>query len=204
MIDQIRSWLRDHGFEPSHAEPICVWLEQVRLWNAKIDLTAARTNEDLLELALLDASMIALHLLADNDEGARIIDVGSGFGAPGMAVAILLPHARVTLVESLRKRCAFLRNVVAMLHFTNRVRVVEDRVENVREAFDVAISRATLPPVDWLACGARLAPCGTCYVLVAKEPLPSDPRCELFFERLYETHQNASRKVGAYRMKVPK
>jgi 16S rRNA (guanine(527)-N(7))-methyltransferase RsmG len=77
----------------------------------------------------------------------RLIDVGTGPGLPGMILAIARPHWRVTLLDSLRKRCDFLRAAASRLELTN-VDVVWSRAEDagrqplLRDAHDVAVARA--------------------------------------------------------------
>lgn len=62
-------------------------------------------------------------------EGARLVDIGTGAGLPGLAVAIVRPDLRVDLVESLQRRTDFLAEVVAELELSDRVRVVRGRAE---------------------------------------------------------------------------
>src|SRR4051794_21721280 len=81
------------------------WLDALAEWNAKIDLTAAKEPHALAWLMLADAMMLAPQVA----KGARVVDVGTGAGAPGLALAILRPDLRVTLAEPLGKRAAFLR-----------------------------------------------------------------------------------------------
>ena len=74
-------------------------------------------------------------------------DLGSGAGLPGLPLAIALPAARVALVESASRRCAFLERAVAATRSTN-VRVVHERAETWPEgvrAFDVITARALAP-----------------------------------------------------------
>lgn len=82
-----------------------VWLDALAEWNAKIDLTAAKDERALAWLMLADAMMLARAMPAN----ATVVDVGTGAGAPGLALAILRPDLRVTLCEPLAKRAAFLR-----------------------------------------------------------------------------------------------
>ena len=90
------------------ASNVGTWLERLEEWNARIDLTAARSPEELVDLMLADALVLAPRIAAD----ARVVDVGTGAGAPGLALALLRPDLRVTLVEPLGKRAAFLRTVI--------------------------------------------------------------------------------------------
>jgi 16S rRNA (guanine527-N7)-methyltransferase len=137
-------------------------------WNAKMDLTAAKTPEELVDLTFADA--MALFGRGELRPDEAWLDVGSGSGAPGFPLALLEPRLRVSLLEPMQKRVAFLRTLVGTLGV--RAQVVRGRVEEVGGAStDVAISRATLPPADWLREGARLAR-REVWVLLARETPP--------------------------------
>jgi 16S rRNA (guanine527-N7)-methyltransferase len=145
----------------------------VASWNARIDLTAARHEDELVDLMLADALVLAARL----PEGARVVDVGTGAGAPGLPLAIARPDLALTLVEPLQKRVAFLRTAVGTLFAPGAMpRVARGRGEEIAakgEAFAVAISRATLPPPAWLELGTKLVrDAGDVWVLLAKEPPP--------------------------------
>jgi 16S rRNA (guanine527-N7)-methyltransferase len=148
-------------------EAITRWIDLVSAWNKRIDLTAAKIEDDLVDLMLADALMLAARIA----EGARVVDVGTGAGAPGLPLAIARPDLSVTLVEPLQKRVALLRTAVGSLAST-RPAVVRARGEELAargERFDVAVSRATLAPAVWLDLGAKLAPEGAVWVLLARE-----------------------------------
>lgn len=151
------------------------WIGLVSTWNQRIDLTAARTRDELCDLMLADALVLAARLPA----GARVVDVGSGAGAPGLPLAIVRPDLRLTLVEPLQKRVAFLRTAIgSVLPAGARPEVVRGRGEDLtgrKETFDVAVSRATLAPEAWLALGSALAPAGDVWVLLAREEPPATP-----------------------------
>ena len=75
-------------------------------------------------------------------EAARIVDLGSGAGPPGLVLAIARPEAEVVLVESVGKKCAWLERTVSALGLEN-VRVVCARAEELEEEpFDVVTARA--------------------------------------------------------------
>ncbi len=78
-------------------DAIALWLERLEEWNARIDLTAARSREELVDLMVADALVLAPRM----PTGARVVDVGTGAGAPGLALALLRADLRVTLVEPL-------------------------------------------------------------------------------------------------------
>jgi 16S rRNA (guanine527-N7)-methyltransferase len=150
-------------------ERATAFAELVVAWNERVDLTAARDPDELVDLLLADAAAIAHgRPLAPGEEWA---DVGSGVGAPGVALALLEPAAKLTLVEPRARRVAFLR---AALHTIERLDVVVARSRSEAlsdESCDVAVSRATLPPPEWLREGARLARTEV-WVLLAREAAP--------------------------------
>lgn len=155
---------------PEAARPgIQQWLDLLREWNARMDLTAARGDDELFDLMLADAMMLSAHV----PEGARVIDVGCGAGAPGLALAIARPDLKTTLVEPLAKRVAFLRTVLGTIGRTD-VTLVREKGEATAErspdGWDVAISRATLAPASWIPLALRLAPTG--WALLAREEEP--------------------------------
>ena len=108
-----------------------------------------------------------------------MIDVGSGAGAPGLALAILRPDLVVTLAEPLVKRAAFLRTVIGTLErldVTIEVQTGEALARSSPGAWDVALARATLPPPAWLRLAAQLvAPGASAWVFLAREDAPSHP-----------------------------
>jgi 16S rRNA (guanine527-N7)-methyltransferase len=155
------------------------YLDLLRTWNARLDLTAAKTDEAMMDLLVTDAQVLAAHVA----KNARIVDVGAGAGAPGLPLAILRPDLEVTLVEPLQKRTAFLRTVIGSIARTD-VKIVQARGESLEEgSFDEAVSRATLAPSEWLALGLQLVrPGGRVWVLLAREEPPrSNPRSEVFY-----------------------
>jgi 16S rRNA (guanine527-N7)-methyltransferase len=76
--------------------------------------------------------------------GARVADVGSGAGLPGLVWAIARPDLHVTLIEPLLRRTAFLEEAVDALEL-DQVRVLRARAEDVDETFDVVTARAVAP-----------------------------------------------------------
>jgi 16S rRNA (guanine527-N7)-methyltransferase len=156
-------------------------------WSARINLTAARTIDVLVGEHFPDAFALAGKLA----EPARAIDVGSGGGLPAIPLAVLCPGLTVQLCEPIAKKAAFLRTAVRELGLANRASVHAVRGEGVAKeiaagqtaAFDVAVSRATLPPEEWLALGARLVrPGGRVFVLAAADALADRPGREVYFE----------------------
>ena len=145
------------------------WLELLGQWNRRIDLTAARTDAERTDLMLADAALLSKHV----PDNARVVDVGTGAGAPGLALALMRPDLQLTLVEPLAKRAAFLRTVIGSVARPD-VKILLERGDAVAarlpRSFDVAISRATLPPKEWLPLALRLAP--EAWALLARDEPP--------------------------------
>ncbi len=83
------------------------------------------------------AELIPLH--------ARLCDVGSGAGLPGIPIAIARPDLQVALVESLLRRSDFLNLAIDELGLGDRVTVVRARAEDLQDSFDVVTARAVAP-----------------------------------------------------------
>jgi len=115
------------------------YLELLEKWNRVHNLTAVRDTTQMVVLHVLDSLSILPHV-----EGcARILDVGTGPGLPGIPLAIAMPQARVTLLDSSHKKCAFLEQVRIDLALDN-IDVVCERIEQWKpaQAFDAVVSRA--------------------------------------------------------------
>lgn len=102
------------------------------------------TGERAWEVHVAD-SLTGLEV-AELREARRIADLGAGAGFPGLALAVALPEARVDLIESVGRKCAFMRGAIAAAAIGN-ARVVEARAEEWaraggREAYDAVAARA--------------------------------------------------------------
>jgi len=115
--------------------------------NQTTNLTRITGEADFVERHALDA-LVALPLLGEAAE-ARLVDVGSGCGVPGIPLAIARPGWRVTLVETANRKARALRQLLDELgELAQRVDVIAERAEvcgqdpDLREAFDLAVARA--------------------------------------------------------------
>jgi 16S rRNA (guanine527-N7)-methyltransferase len=118
--------------------------------NQRMNLTRIETHAEA-ELRHVADALTLLPLLPNGPH--RLADVGSGGGAPGIPLAIARPDVQVTLIESTRKKAAFLEEAVRALQLP-QVTVDSRRAEEVgladgREAFDVAAARA-VATLEWL------------------------------------------------------
>jgi 16S rRNA (guanine527-N7)-methyltransferase len=109
-------------------------------------LLGPREGARIWERHLLNCAVVE-QVLA---RGSRVVDVGSGAGLPGVVLALARPDLRVTLLEPLARRVAFLTDVIADLGLAH-VDVVRGRAEEAAvERWDVAVARA-VAPIDRLA-----------------------------------------------------
>jgi 16S rRNA (guanine527-N7)-methyltransferase len=167
------------GLADAHAVTrLCALLDLVVTWNARMDLTAARSADELVELFVADAAVLAQARSSLAALDRTWLDVGSGAGAPGLPLAILHPQLRLTLLEPRQRRVAFLRTAVGQLE-CRHVRVERARSEALPAAgCDVAVSRATFAPELWLPEGARLARRAV-WVLIARADVPVLPEWQV-------------------------
>ena len=125
-------------FPPGAAEKFAALLTELEKWNRRVNLTAIRDPDEMVTGHLLD-SLVARPLLA----GARVLDVGTGPGFPGLPLAIVEPHRHFTLLDSNRKKIMFVQHVAGLLGLDN-VAVVKGRGEDYApgQRFDTVIARA--------------------------------------------------------------
>ena len=112
--------------------------------NKVMNLTAITDrNEVILKHFIDSVALLKYHKLSDE----RMIDVGTGAGFPGIPLKIICPGLKVTLFDSLNKRVGFLNEVIEELGLSG-IEAVHGRAEeggrdkNLREAYDIAVSRA--------------------------------------------------------------
>lgn len=119
-------------------------------WNQVYNLTAVRKPAEMLTHHLLD-SLAALPPLMHHlgDRPARVLDVGSGGGLPGVVLAVMRPQLDVTCVDTVGKKASFVRQVAAELKLGN-LSAAHARVEDLRlKPFDVITSRAFASLADF-------------------------------------------------------
>ena len=137
--------------------------DHVRLllaWNRAINLTAITDPARMALLHVVD-SLTALPVVGVRRGSARLLDLGSGGGYPGIPIAAAAPDAEVSLVESIGKKARFLGAAVEVAHLGARVTVVGARAETLAapirrgelEPFDAVTARAvgSLPDLVALA-----------------------------------------------------
>ena len=127
----------------SALEKLLAYLDLLAHWNRVYNLTAVRDRGDMLRQHLLDCLAVVPSLQRQTrGQPARVLDVGSGAGLPGIVLAIALPDAHVTCVETVGKKASFIRQASGELRLGN-VDVVHARVESMETLpCDVVVSRA--------------------------------------------------------------
>ena len=113
-------------------------------WNEKINLTAITDPEGVTIKHFLDS--VTIFSYVDIPEGAKVIDVGTGAGFPGLAMLIARPDLDMTLMDSTKKRLMVIENILE--HIGLKANVVHSRAEeagqnkNFREKYDFSTARA--------------------------------------------------------------
>jgi 16S rRNA (guanine527-N7)-methyltransferase len=119
---------------------ISIYIDLLLKWNARMNLTAIRGPNEIVQRHFGESFFAAKHLL-EQRRPQTAIDLGSGAGFPGVPFAMLAPDVQVTLIESQQKKAAFLRELVRVLELKN-VKVFGDRAESYRETAELVMLRA--------------------------------------------------------------
>ena len=153
--------------EPAQTEVIARYASLLLTWTARINLTGAVSLEDLASEHLPDSFALASRL---SEAGSlQAIDVGSGGGLPALPLAVLCPSLGLRLLEPIAKKAAFLRTAIREFGLGERITVDTRRAQTlVPGSFDVALSRATLPPRSWVPLARDLIrPGGRAFLLAS-------------------------------------
>jgi 16S rRNA (guanine527-N7)-methyltransferase len=158
LAQQLAQGVLQLGFTlPAGAQQrLLEYLALLQKWNRVYNLTAVREAPRMVSQHLLDCLAAAPHVAA-----ATLLDVGSGAGLPGIPLALALPDARVTLLDSNHKKAAFLTQAVIELKLVN-AEVVCERAEawNPSTTFEVVISRAFSDLAEFVSLAGRHAAAG--------------------------------------------
>jgi 16S rRNA (guanine527-N7)-methyltransferase len=114
---------------------ILAWQE----WNQKVNVISRKDMDALVERHILHS--LAICKLMPFPSGARLIDVGSGGGFPGIPMAILRPDCHFTLIDSVAKKMFVAQEVIHAADLQN-VKIINGRAESCSKVFDYVISRA--------------------------------------------------------------
>jgi 16S rRNA (guanine527-N7)-methyltransferase len=150
FIQRLNQGLQEMGLKspPQDVSKTLFFYQKILLkWNQKINLTAHRNPEESLEKNFLDSLVLIPYLRSCSE----ILDIGSGAGFPGLVIKIVLPEAKITLIESDRRKSAFLSTVIRELSLLE-AQVITHHVDGgnagslgLKGNFDGVVSRATIP-----------------------------------------------------------
>ena len=171
---------------------LLAYMDWLHKWNKVYNLTALRHPDEMLSHHLIDSltaiAPLQRHIANQRQQGAlpqtgpvHVLDVGSGGGLPGVVLAICLPDdVRVTCVDTVNKKAAFIQQVAVALRLPN-LKGLHARVETVQGGFDVVTSRAFASLVDFTAWSRKaLQPGAVWMAMKGKHPatelaaLPAD------------------------------
>ncbi len=141
-VEQIESALLASGLNalPAGAsQRFLTYLELLIRWNARLNLTAIRTPEEIVRRHFVECSFAAMRLPAGI---GTLLDFGSGAGFPGIPIAICRPEIKVTLAESQAKKAAFLAEAVRVLGIKSEVYAGRTEAMLVTRSFDGVALRA--------------------------------------------------------------
>ena len=130
--------------------------DELVTWNKSMNLTALKSSSDITVKHFIDSLTVAPFI---SDLHARLLDVGTGAGFPGIPLKIVLSSLKVHLLESSRKKISFLKEVIRLLSLEDAV-TLHGRAEqismesNYKNTFDIVISRATYRLSYWLEIGS--------------------------------------------------
>jgi 16S rRNA (guanine527-N7)-methyltransferase len=125
--------------------------QELRQWNARVNLTRLVEGDDFWVAQVFDSLWPLTELLNDPErrqDPLELIDVGTGGGFPGLAVAIALPHARLTLVDSVGRKIEAVRAMALALGLSERLNLRCERIERTGHArqcrgqYHLAMARA--------------------------------------------------------------
>lgn len=165
-------------------------------WNAKVNLTAITSPDEVLEKHFLDSLALVPHL----GEARRVLDIGSGPGFPGLPVRIALPSVEVEVVDAVGKKVGFAKQMIASLGLFPGAKATQARLEGdpAREGIavaDVVVSRALMEVGPWLALATPyLAEGGRILAMLAQADDAS---------LRFEAERQGLRLVGVHRLTLP-
>lgn len=146
----VRSGLEAIGLDCSDAQlnAFITYLSELKKWNRAYNLTSIRKDKDIIIKHFLDS---LLYLKGIPDVISTLADAGSGAGFPGIPIKIMRSKITVSLIESSKKKAAFLRHIIRTLKLTE-IDVIQGRLEDLfkKRDYDVIVSRATFKIKDLL------------------------------------------------------
>jgi 16S rRNA (guanine527-N7)-methyltransferase len=134
----------------SQLNQISMYIDLLIRWNARINLTAIRKEEEIVTRHFGESFFLASHVFpfpSPLSAPPQVLDIGSGAGFPALPLKIWAPQIHLTLIESNHKKATFLREVARALILTN-IDVIPDRAEAVADSLGTRANVVTLRAVE--------------------------------------------------------
>jgi 16S rRNA (guanine527-N7)-methyltransferase len=170
---------------------ISTYIDILLRWNARINLTAIRDEEQIVTRHFGESLFAARHLFPKSSvpsvvKDFEVADVGSGAGFPGVPIKLWAPNIALTLIESNHKKATFLREVARALTLTD-INIQTDRAETLPpHSFDVVTLRAVERFETILPVAANLLrPAGRLALLIGSA---QEPEARLILPSLLWSH----------------
>jgi 16S rRNA (guanine527-N7)-methyltransferase len=168
-LEMLASGAKEIGIDlcAERAEVLLRLIDELELANAQFNLTAIRDRPGMLHKHVLDSLSIQPYL-----RGERMVDVGTGAGFPGLALAVVNPGRHFTLIEATGKKARYVEQTAARIGISN-AQVANVRAESYRppELFDTVMARALSSLADFVAYAGHLcAPGGRLLAMKGKRP----------------------------------
>ena len=142
-----RVFNKQFDLDQARSEQFLRYIQELLVWNTKINLTAARNERELVQLHCADALMLTKFI--DMRLVNALADVGCGAGLPGIPLSIMFPEKTVYLLEVSNKKIKFLEHVIATLQLKNVQLISLDWrtfLRKTNEPIDLFCARASLDP----------------------------------------------------------
>lgn len=188
LDELLKDGLMELGLRPSEDQvnSFMTYLSDLKKWNKAYNLTGLKKDEDIIIKHFFD-SLLYLKVLPDYQ--IKIIDVGTGAGFPGIPLKIIRPEIDMYLVESSRKKSAFLRHITKQLGL-KRVEVMEKRIEEIKikkelpYPVDAAVTRALFSIQDFIKKTSHLV--NKCGILILNKGPKVDDEIHKLVDIKYE------------------
>jgi len=158
---------------PAQADALLRYLALLQRWNGTYNLTAVRDPAQMLVHHIVDCLAVVPHVIHSlgAKDGARVLDVGSGAGLPGLVIAVMCPTVQVVCVDTVGKKAAFVRQAGLELGVRN-LAAEHARVEVLAmPPFDLITSRAFASLADFVSLTRHLlAPQGCWMAMKGQRP----------------------------------
>jgi 16S rRNA (guanine527-N7)-methyltransferase len=173
LLEKLEAGAHELGLtlQPEQSARLLKYLALLSQWGRVYNLTAIRDPQEGLTQHLLDCLAVIPSLRRHGPRGGLLLDVGSGAGLPGLVIAALCPEWRVTCVDTVAKKMAFVQQAAGQLGLDG-FSALHARVESLAGPYDVITARAFASLPDLVSWSAQaLAPAGVWMAMKGHDPV---------------------------------